>query len=104
MWLYTFNESISHFYQNINSTLENINICDQIDLLIILLTSFEVLILSLGTDGQDGPTDAAGAVADVQLINKSGFSLAEAKQFLENNDSYNFFAKAAEGAYHIKTG
>ena len=63
-----------------------------------------MLILSLGTDGQDGPTDAAGAVADVQLINKSGFSLAEAKQFLENNDSYNFFAKAAEGAYHIKTG
>ena len=66
--------------------------------------SFEVWILSLGTDGQDGPTDAAGAVADVQLIGKSGFSVAEAQQFLDNNDSYNFFAQAAGGDYHIKTG
>jgi len=70
----------------------------------MVLNNFEVMILSIGTDGQDGPTDAAGAMVDVQMIGKSGFSLAEAKQFLNNNDSYNFFANAAGGDYHIKTG
>jgi len=68
------------------------------------LNSFDVTIVSIGTDGQDGPTDAAGALADVDLIRKSGFSLERAQQYLDENDSYNFFLNAADGAYHIKTG
>ncbi|WP_455280632.1 glycerate kinase type-2 family protein [[Eubacterium] cellulosolvens] len=53
-------------------------------------------VASIGTDGIDGPTDAAGAIAD-------GKSLLRAKQFglnnkkmLNNNDSYNFFSKIGD--------
>jgi len=44
-------------------------------------------IFSAGTDGLDGPTDAAGAIADerTQMLN--------ARKFLDNNDSYHFFEK-----------
>ena len=66
--------------------------------------SFDVMILSIGTDGQDGPTDAAGAFIDADFIRNSGFSAEQAQQFLDNNDSYNFFKKAAGGAYQIRTG
>jgi hydroxypyruvate reductase len=46
-----------------------------------------VAIFSAGTDGLDGPTDAAGAIADERT------PLADARQFLDNNDSYHFFEK-----------
>lgn len=51
----------------------------------------EFSFLSCGTDGTDGPTDAAGA-----LINNHSWKLAEQlglnpEEFLINNDSYNFF-------------
>jgi hydroxypyruvate reductase len=48
-----------------------------------------VLILSAGTDGTDGPTDAAGAMADGTTLARSKRDAAEA---LRNNDSYPFFA------------
>ena len=50
-----------------------------------------ITILSGGTDGTDGPTDAAGAVADGHTVargNERGMSAAE---YLERNDSYNYF-------------
>jgi hydroxypyruvate reductase len=51
----------------------------------------DVLVLSGGTDGTDGPTDAAGAMADGHTRDRAEkFGLA-AKEFLANNDSYNFF-------------
>ncbi|HVW84239.1 MAG TPA: MOFRL family protein, partial [Bryobacteraceae bacterium] len=48
----------------------------------------ETLILSAGTDGTDGPTDAAGATADGRTVSRSS---RDAKQALANNDSYSFF-------------
>ncbi len=42
-------------------------------------------IFSAGTDGLDGPTNAAGAIADERT------PLAGAREFLDNNDSYRFF-------------
>ena len=48
----------------------------------------DTLILSAGTDGTDGPTDAAGAVADGDTVRRSKRSAEEA---LRNNDSYPFF-------------
>jgi glycerate 2-kinase len=49
-------------------------------------------LLSAGTDGTDGPTDAAGALADGQTIAKAQAMGLEAEAFLTNNDSYHFFA------------
>ncbi|MBM3735186.1 MAG: glycerate kinase [Acidobacteria bacterium] len=49
------------------------------------------LVLSGGTDGSDGPTDAAGAIVDggtVELARKAGL---DARDFLARNDSYHFF-------------
>ena len=51
----------------------------------------EVTILSAGTDGIDGPTDAAGAVADSRTIRRARALGLDARPFLEDNDSYHFF-------------
>jgi hydroxypyruvate reductase len=46
------------------------------------------VLLSGGTDGTDGPTDAAGALCDGETLRRSQFS---AREFLARNDSYAFF-------------
>lgn len=49
------------------------------------------MILSMGSDGIDGPTDAAGAwISPLSLEKARRFGLRP-EEFLENNDSYNFF-------------
>ena len=57
-----------------------------------LIAGFEnVMIASIGTDGTDGPTDAAGAVAHGgTLENTVGLGL-DINQYIQNNDSYHFF-------------
>jgi hydroxypyruvate reductase len=50
-----------------------------------------VLILSGGTDGTDGPTDAAGAIADGDTIGKARRLGLDAGAHLGDNDSYTFF-------------
>jgi glycerate 2-kinase len=50
-----------------------------------------VVILSAGTDGTDGPTDAAGAVADGQTVARGTALGLQAKEFLRRNDAYHFF-------------
>jgi len=51
----------------------------------------DVLILSGGTDGNDGPTDAAGALADGQTCERAAKLGLSAKKYLASNDSYHFF-------------
>jgi len=46
-----------------------------------------VVVLSAGTDGTDGPTDAAGAMADGRTLARD----RRAAEFLARNDSYRFF-------------
>jgi glycerate 2-kinase len=48
-----------------------------------------ITLLSAGTDGSDGPTDAAGALVDGDTI--AATEKERALRFLENNDSYTFF-------------
>ena len=59
------------------------------------------VILSGGTDGTDGPTDAAGAIADGQTIARAARQGLDAAAFLARNDSYHFF-EALEDL--LKTG
>jgi glycerate 2-kinase len=50
-----------------------------------------IVLLSGGTDGEDGPTDAAGAIVDAAILaaaNRQGLDPAE---YLKSNDAYNFF-------------
>jgi glycerate 2-kinase len=49
------------------------------------------LILSLGTDGVDGPTDAAGAWADVRTVKSARALGLSPVEYLDDNDSYGFF-------------
>lgn len=51
----------------------------------------DVAVLSGGTDGTDGPTDAAGAVADGATVGRARALGLEAAHFLRDNDSYHFF-------------
>ena len=52
-----------------------------------------IVIASIGTDGIDGPTDAAGAIADGQTTKRAHDKGFDAVEFLANNDSYRFFSK-----------
>lgn len=51
-----------------------------------------ITILSAGTDGTDGPTDAAGAVVDSFIMKKAIQNRYDPVEYLKNNNSYNFFA------------
>jgi len=51
----------------------------------------DVVILSGGTDGNDGPTDAAGAIADGTTISRANDLGLDAYKYLCENNSYNFF-------------
>jgi glycerate 2-kinase len=52
-----------------------------------------ITLLSAGTDGTDGPTDAAGAIVNGQTIETARREGLDPQAYLENNDSYNFFRK-----------
>jgi hydroxypyruvate reductase len=60
-----------------------------------------VTILSAGTDGIDGPTDAAGAFADSETVARAAALGLDARRFLDDNDSYRFFERMNS---LIKTG
>ena len=52
-----------------------------------------IVIASFSTDGVDGPTDAAGAIADSRTISRAGDMSRNAESFLHENDSYHFFSR-----------
>jgi glycerate-2-kinase len=54
----------------------------------------DFLVASLGTDGRDGPTDAAGAWANASTALRAARIGLSARDYLERNDSYTFFKKA----------
>lgn len=60
--------------------------------------------LSIGTDGLDGPTDAAGAITDYWTLDKGRKAGYDARAFLEDNDSYTFLKKASSLIFTGPTG
>jgi len=49
----------------------------------------DVVVFSAGTDGTDGPTDAAGAIADGDTLRRG----PDAREALDRNDSYHYFQR-----------
>jgi glycerate 2-kinase len=61
----------------------------------------DCLFVSLATDGEDGPTDAAGSVVDGHTIEKGRQAGLNAEDYLNQNDAYHFLEKTSS---LIKTG
>jgi hydroxypyruvate reductase len=51
----------------------------------------DVMLVALATDGEDGPTDAAGAVVDGGTFRRAAALGLQPVEHLERNDSYPFF-------------
>ncbi|KAM6121413.1 glycerate kinase [Pterocles gutturalis] len=64
----------------------------------------EIVFLSGGTDGQDGPTEAAGAFCSPELVDEALQEGLDAEAFLSNNDSYTFFSQFQGGRHLLVTG
>ena len=61
----------------------------------------DVLLASIGTDGNDGPTDAAGAFVDGSTLERAATLGLNPHDHLANNDSYHFFDRLGD---LIRTG
>jgi glycerate 2-kinase len=55
-----------------------------------------VVVLSGGTDGTDGPTDAAGAIADGHTVSRAKELNLDPGKFLAENNSYHFFEQLGD--------
>ena len=55
-----------------------------------------VVCLSAGTDGTDGPTDAAGAIMDSTTLARANTKGLDAAAYLADNDSYHFFQELGD--------
>lgn len=64
----------------------------------------DVAVLSAGTDGIDGISPAAGAVADRTTVARAEALGLDPKKFLANNDSYSFFAALGDAIVTGPTG
>jgi len=69
---------------------------------VIQLTDLkDVLLIALATDGDDGPTDAAGAVVTGESAHRAESLGLDAASHLSQNDAYPFFEKLGD---LLKTG
>ncbi|NXA05144.1 GLCTK kinase, partial [Sapayoa aenigma] len=64
----------------------------------------EIIFFSGGTDGQDGPTEAAGAFCNPGLVAEALQEGLDVEAFLSNNDSYTFFSQFQSGHHLLVTG
>ena len=55
-----------------------------------------IVLLSAGTDGTDGPTDAAGAIMDATTNRRAEMNNLEIAAYLRNNDAYHYFERLGD--------
>lgn len=55
-----------------------------------------VVMLSGGTDGNDGPTDAAGGIVDPNTLRRGDMKGLNALEYLADNDSYHYLEKTGD--------
>ncbi|XP_074139526.1 glycerate kinase isoform X3 [Sminthopsis crassicaudata] len=67
-------------------------------------SNWEALFLSGGTDGQDGPTEAAGAWVTPGLTSEAASEGLDVASFLANSDSNTFFQRLQGGIHLLSTG
>jgi len=56
----------------------------------------EAMLVSLATDGEDGPTDAAGAVVTGETRGRAAIAGLDPSAFLAKNDAYHFFERLGD--------
>ena len=61
-------------------------------------------LASAGTDGIDGPTDAAGALADSTTIDRAGAAGLVPGRYLSDNNAYAFFEALGDLIHTGPTG
>jgi len=71
---------------------------------ISLKNSRGIVLASMGSDGIDGITDAAGAIVDSETFTRALNKGVNPQEYLANNDSYNFFRKVGGLIYTGYTG
>jgi hydroxypyruvate reductase len=55
-----------------------------------------MLLMALATDGTDGPTDSAGAIATGETVSRARALGLDPARFLRQNDSYSYFAELGD--------
>jgi len=63
-----------------------------------------ILLITLATDGEDGPTDAAGAVVTGDTLNRATSMGLVPEDYLLNNDAYAFFERLGDLLHTGPTG
>lgn len=61
-----------------------------------LATAKNIVVASIGTDGTDGPTDAAGAIVDTTSVERARQGGLDPLDFLSRNDSYPLLQKTGD--------
>jgi glycerate 2-kinase len=68
------------------------------------ISGSKITVLSVGTDGIDGNSPAAGAVADGESLGRANAAGLDPADFLRRSDAYNFFARLDDAIITGPTG